>query len=479
MNIYTYIYIYIYILYVYIDIIMYNMQSTWLFLLHQNQHLHSSRAWSPRLRRIPRGPRKSLCLLDVATWNLDGHWSWHVMADVFLHGELSMIEFDGIWWNWVDWVERVERVEWGSRIGLWGQFFHGIQWVIQWVPGILWDSTWMDHWGLEFWLVKQPSWRILWHQAAAADSVDSLPRCWCRRRSGSYSCGTRNRRVKRHLSWALRALLISADLLAFDRSSWSHDSVSFLLFSIIWACIYMQYCPVQWYSRGEYDCDHQASKSRDIQVRRSPVPSNQFKVSHCDGKHLWFQRYSSLNQAARQEAPIHWAPPQNMPVRKKGLQLVCWGVLCNFVPFLWGLLVVKHLSRLETDSLHLPCATFIITRIHLDSLVVCKPDRQDFLSSFHRFLQCFRKCKSGWMEICYRFILPLGLTCGCLKGNHMFPIGFHAWLLGCLQFSKMGPVWRTPRMVTLPSDLARGARLWMELSSNGSPKPWVSILKWS
>lgn len=28
-----------------------------------------------------------------------------------------------------------------------------------------------------------------------------------------------------------------------------------------------------------------------------------------------------------------------------------------------------------------------------------------------------------------------------------------AWLLGCLQFSKMGPVWRTPRMVTLPSDL--------------------------
>ena len=133
-----------------------------------------------------------------------GSWSL-VMAYFFLHGEFSMIEFDGIWWNWVEWVERVER---GSRIGLWGQFFYGIHWAIHWVPGILWDSTWMDHWGLEFWLVKHPSWHILWHQAAAADSVDSLPRCWCRRRSGSYSCGTRNHRVKRHLSWALRTLLI-------------------------------------------------------------------------------------------------------------------------------------------------------------------------------------------------------------------------------------------------------------------------------
>ena len=158
----------------------------------------------------------------------------------------------------------------------------------------------------------------------------------------------------------------------------------------------MQYCPVQWYSRGEYDCDHQASKSRDIQVRRSPVPSNQFKVSHCDGKHLWFQRfYSSLNQAARQEAPIHWAPPQNMPVRKKGLQLACWGLMQRCTLSLRVACGQTSESLGDRFLAFALCNIYHHTRIHLDSLVVCKPNQQDFLSSFHRFLQCFRKCKSG------------------------------------------------------------------------------------
>jgi hypothetical protein len=124
-----------------------------------------------------------------------------------------------------------------------------------------------------------------------------------------------------------------------------------------------------------------------------------------------------LNQAARQEAPIHWAPPQNMPVRKKGLQLACWGVLCNVVPFLWGLLVVKHLSRLETDSLHLPCATFIITLgFILTALLSASQTNKTFCQASTGFYNVLESVNLGeWKSA--RFILPICLTCGCLKGN--------------------------------------------------------------
>jgi hypothetical protein len=72
------------------------------------------------------------------------------------------------------------------------------------------------------------------------------------------------------------------------------------------------------------------------------------------------------------------------------------------------------------------------------------------------------------MEICKIYSTDL-FDLWMLEGKHvvLFPIGFHAWLLGCLQFRKMGPVWRTPRMVTLPSDLARGVNL------NGGVFKWI------
>lgn len=54
-----------------------------------------------------------------------------------------------------------------------------------------------------------------------------------------------------------------------------------------------------------------------------------------------------------------------------------------------------------------------------------------------------------------------------------------AWLLGCLQFNKIGPVWRTPRIVTLPSDLAfplphDGCRRWL-LAFRKMVGPMVSL----
>lgn len=124
---------------------MYNMQSTWLFLLHQNQHLHSSRAWSPRLRRIPRGPRKSLCLLEVATWNLDhGHWSWLIFFFIGNYLWSNLMEYDGIGLNWLNGLNGEVEPDCG------GNFSMGF---IEWFNESLGFSGILLEWTIGVWVL--------------------------------------------------------------------------------------------------------------------------------------------------------------------------------------------------------------------------------------------------------------------------------------------------------------------------------------